>query len=64
MRQSELVAKCPVAPAQPRTVRHASQGDIELMSEKEIVDFKPAPRLEQVGDKRAYQLEDGKHRAG
>jgi hypothetical protein len=56
--------QCPVAPAQPQTVRHASQGDIELMSEKEVLYLKPAPRLEQVRDKRADQLEDGKHRAG
>jgi hypothetical protein len=45
-------------------VRHASQGDIELMSEKEVLYLKPAPRLEQVRDKRADELEDGKHRAG
>jgi hypothetical protein len=29
------------------------------MSKKQILDFKPAPRLEQVGDKRAKQVKDG-----
>jgi hypothetical protein len=31
-------------------VRRASQGDIELMSEKKVLYLKPALRLEQVGD--------------
>jgi hypothetical protein len=52
------------APTQPQTVRCTPQGNIELMPEKEILDFKPAPRPEQVGDKRHKQLEDRKHRAG
>jgi hypothetical protein len=34
------------------------------MPEKEVLDFKPAPRLEQVGDRRSKQLEDAKHRLG
>jgi len=33
-------------------------------SEAQVLYLKPAPRLEQVRDKRANQLEDGKHRAG
>jgi hypothetical protein len=33
------------------------------MPEKEVLDFKPAPRPEQVGDKRPKQKEC-KHRAG
>jgi hypothetical protein len=37
-------------------------GDIELMSKKEILDFEPAPRLEQAGDKRPKKVKDGKHR--
>ena len=56
--------QCPVAPTQPQTVRRASQGNIELMSEKKVLYFKPALRLEQVGDKRAHQLEKRKHRVG
>jgi hypothetical protein len=34
------------------------------MPKKEILDFKPAPRLEQVSDKRPKQMEHGKHRGG
>jgi hypothetical protein len=34
------------------------------MTKKEVLDFKPAPRPEQVGDERPKQMEDGKHRAG
>jgi hypothetical protein len=45
-------------------VRCTPQGNIELMTKKEILDFKPAPRLEQVGDKRPKQMEDRKHRIG
>jgi hypothetical protein len=45
-------------------VRRAPQSNIELMAEKEILDFKPALRLEQVGDKRPKQMEGGKHRTG
>ena len=49
---------------QPQTVWCTPQGNIELMPKKEVLDFKPAPRLEQVGDKRPKQMEHGKHRAG
>jgi hypothetical protein len=34
------------------------------MTEKEVLDFKPAPRPEQIGNKRAKQPEDRKIRAG
>jgi hypothetical protein len=37
---------------------------LERAPKKEILDFKPAPRLEQVCDKRPAQIEDGKHRLG
>jgi len=33
------------------------------MPEKEVLDVKPAPRPEQVGDNRPKQLEDRKHRS-
>ena len=49
---------------QPQTVWCAPQGDIELMPKKEVLDFKPAPRPEQVDDKRPKQVEDRKHRLG
>src|SRR5512132_2687748 len=54
----------PVAPAKLQPVRCTPQGNIELMPEKEVLDFKPAPRPEQVGDKRPKQLEHRKHRTG
>jgi hypothetical protein len=53
----------PVAPTKPQTVRCTPQGNIELMPEKEVLDFKPTPRPEQVGDEHPKQLEDRKHRA-
>jgi len=34
------------------------------MPKKEVLDFKPAPRPEQVDDKRPKQMEDRKHRRG
>ena len=40
------------------------QRDIELMPEKEVLDFKSSPRPEQISDKRPKQPEDHKHRAG
>jgi hypothetical protein len=36
----------PVTPRKPQAVRCARQNNIELMAEKEILDFKPALRLE------------------
>jgi hypothetical protein len=40
------------------------EGDIELMPKKEILDLKPAPRLEQVSEKHSKEAEQAKHRAG
>ena len=36
---------------------------VELMAEKQILSFKPAPRLEQVGDKHSERMQDRKHRS-
>jgi hypothetical protein len=36
----------------------------ELMTQKEVLNFKPAPRLEQIGDKRSKQVNDREHRIG
>jgi hypothetical protein len=41
-----------------------SQGNIELMPKKEILEFKSVSRLEQVGDKCPEQIEHGNHRVG
>jgi hypothetical protein len=54
----------PVTPTEPQTMWCTPQGNIELMPKKEVLDFEPAPRPEQVGDTRPEQLEDRKHRAG
>jgi len=54
----------PVTPAKRQAVRYPFEGDIELMPEKEVLDFKPASRPEQVSDKRPEQLEYRKHRTG
>jgi len=45
-------------------VRCAPQSNIELMPKEEILDFKLAPRPEQVGDKPSKQLKECEHRAG
>jgi hypothetical protein len=38
---------------QPDTCRSSSQCDVELMTEKEVLGLKSAPRLEQIGDVRS-----------
>jgi len=38
--------------------------NIELMAKKEVLDFKLAPRPEEVGDKHSKQLKECEHRAG
>jgi hypothetical protein len=37
------------------------QSDVELMTEKQILGFKSAPRLEQVGYKHSERVQDRKH---
>jgi hypothetical protein len=34
------------------------------MTQKEVLNFKPAPRLEQIGDKRRKQVDNRNHRIG
>ena len=51
-----------VTRAKPEALRGSPQGDVELMTQKEVLDFKPAPRLERIGDKRRKQADDRKHR--
>jgi hypothetical protein len=36
----------------------------ELMTEKQVLGLKQAPRLEQVGDKHSDRVQDRKHRPG
>jgi hypothetical protein len=47
---------------QPQAVRCTPQGSSELMPKKQVLDFKLAPRPEQISGKRHEQTEDRKHR--
>jgi len=40
------------------------QGDVELMTQKKVLDFKPAWWLEQIGYEGCKQVDDRKHRIG
>jgi hypothetical protein len=42
-------------------VRCAPHGNIELVPQKQVFDFKLAPRPEQVGNKRHKQMKERKH---
>jgi hypothetical protein len=42
-------------------VRCTFQGNIELMPKKQVLDFKPALRAEQISDKRRQQMKGRKH---
>ena len=53
----------PITAAQSKTRRRTPQGDAELMTEKQVLGFKPAPRLEQVGDEHSERVQDRKHRS-
>jgi hypothetical protein len=50
--------------AAQKTRWRAPQGDVELMTEKQVLCLKPAPRLEQIGDKHSDRVQDRKHRPG
>jgi hypothetical protein len=54
----------PITTPQPKTWRSSPQGGIELMTKKEVLGLKLAPRLEQIGDNRPKQLEVCEHRDG
>ena len=48
----------------PDTLWGSPQGDVELMAEKKVLDFKPAWWLEQIGYEGRKQVDDRKHRVG
>ena len=48
----------------PDTLWGSPQGDVELMTQKNVLDFKPAWRLEQIGYKRCKEVDERKHRIG
>jgi hypothetical protein len=52
----------PITAAQSKTTRRRRpQGNIELMMEKQVLSFKPAPRLEHIGNKHSERVQDRKH---
>ena len=53
----------PVTAVQPQTRRRPPQSDIELMTEKQILGFQPASRLEHVGDEHSEPMQNHKHRS-
>jgi hypothetical protein len=44
--------------------RRPQKSDVEKITEKQVLGFKPAPRLEQIGDIGSEQVDDQKHRIG
>ena len=52
----------PITAAQLKARPAEPQGDVELMTEKQVLGFKPATRLEQAGDKYQQHMQDRKHR--
>jgi hypothetical protein len=42
--------------AQSKTRRCPPQSDVQLMAEKQILGFKPASRLEQIGDEHSERV--------
>jgi hypothetical protein len=58
------VTSIPTTPgrAQPQTAWCTPEGDVELVTKKEVLDFQLPPRFEQIGDEHRKQMEDGKHR--
>ena len=54
--------KCAITAAQPKTRWCPPQSNIELLMEKQILNFKPTPRLEQISDEHYERMQDRKHR--
>ena len=55
--------KSALASAQSNTPWFAPQSDAQLIAEKQILGFKPSPRLEQIGDEPSERVQDHKHRS-
>jgi hypothetical protein len=53
----------PVTDARPKTWRRTPQGDAELMTKKQVLDFKPAPRLEEVDGEHGERMQEREHRS-
>jgi hypothetical protein len=54
--------QCAITAAKSKTSWRPPQGDVELMSEKQVLGFKPPPRLEQIKDEHSERVQDRKHR--
>jgi hypothetical protein len=52
-----------IAAAQSKTRWCSPQSDGKLMAEKQILNFKPASRLEQIDDQDSERVQDCKHRS-
>src|SRR5262249_15216921 len=52
----------PVTAAQWEARRRTPQGDAELMAKEQVLDFKPARRLEEVDDKYCKRMQGREHR--
>jgi hypothetical protein len=50
-----------VTAAQSMTRRCPPQSNVEPMTEKQVLGFEPALRLEHVGDKHSERVQDRKH---
>jgi hypothetical protein len=51
----------PITAAQSKMRRRRPQGNVELMTEKQVLSFKLAPRLEQVSGELSEREQDRKH---
>ena|SRR6476469_4581716 len=52
----------PITAAQSKTRWRTPQGDTELMTKKQVLDFKPSPRLEQVDAEHSERMQEREHR--
>ena len=54
----------PITAVQPQPRRRSPQCDVELMTEKQVLGFQPASRLENVDNEGPQHVQDRKHRPG
>src|SRR5436309_14366592 len=53
-----------VTATQSKSRRRAPQSDAELMTEKQVLGLKPAPRFEYVGDEHPERVQNRNHQPG
>ena len=54
--------QCAITAAKSKTRRCPPQSNVELMAKKQVLGFKPPPRLEQINDEHSERVQDRKHR--